>query len=143
MRLPPAAAAAVMAVAGAGAAAAAAAAGGGGPRNPSAAAEALQQARAAYLAYRRYGGENRYRNGRMALAIRQALAAGMPAKSTSLLKQLAADPDFACQLPYLSALQAITAGSRDRSLAEAPGLSYDQAAEVLLLIEALQTGAGG
>jgi tetratricopeptide (TPR) repeat protein len=112
-------------------------------RKPSAAAEALQQARAAYLAYRRDGGENRYRNGRMALAIRQALAAGMPAKSTSLLKQLAADPDFACQLPYLTALQAITAGSRDRSLAEAPGLSYDQAAEVLLLIEALETGAGG
>jgi hypothetical protein len=46
-------------------------------------------------------------------------------------------------LPFLTALQAITAGSRDRSLAEDPGLTYDQAAEVLLLIEALEAEAGG
>ena len=41
-----------------------------------------------------------------------------------------------------SDLQAITAGSRDRALAEDPGLSYSQAAEVLLLIEALEEAAG-
>jgi hypothetical protein len=60
-----------------------------------------------------------------------------------LLQQLAADPQAASKLPFLTALVAITAGSRDRSLAEVPGLSYDQAAEVLLLIEALEAEAGG
>jgi hypothetical protein len=43
----------------------------------------------------------------------------------------------------LTALQAITAGNRDRSLAEDPGLHYSEAAEVLLLIEALEGGGGG
>jgi hypothetical protein len=67
-------------------------------------------------------------------------------QAASLLQQLAADPRAASLLPFLTALQAITTGSRDRSLAEDPGLSYDQAAEVLLLIEALQrpeADAGG
>jgi tetratricopeptide (TPR) repeat protein len=111
--------------------------------NPSAAAEARQQARAAYLAYRRDGGENQYGSGRLAREIRQSLAAGTSAKATSLLQQLAAKPDWAETLPFLIALQAITAGSRDRSLAEDPGLHYAQAAEVLLLIEALEAEAGG
>ena len=105
--------------------------------NPSAAADARQQAIGAFIAYRRDGGENQSGSGRLALAVRQALASGDPAEATTLLQQLAADPDFANLLPFLAALQAITAGSRDRCLAEDPGLSYDQAAEVLLLIEAL------
>jgi tetratricopeptide (TPR) repeat protein len=111
--------------------------------NSAAAADARHQALGTFLAYRRDGGENQTRSGRLALALRQALASGNPAEAASLLKQLAADPDFANQLPFLIALQAITAGSRDRSLAEDPGLSYDGAAEVLLLIEALEAEAGG
>jgi hypothetical protein len=112
--------------------------------NPSASAEARQQARVAYIAYRRDGGENQSGSGRLALAVRQALASGDPAEATSLLQQLPADPDFANQLPFLTALQAITTGSRrDRSLAEDPGLDYQEAAEVLLLIEALEAQEGG
>jgi tetratricopeptide (TPR) repeat protein len=111
--------------------------------NSAAAAEARYQALTAFLAYRRDGGENQSGQGRLALEVRQALASGDPGEATSLLQQLAADPDFANQLPFLTALQAITAGSRDRSLAEDPGLSYEQAAEVLLLIEALEAEAGG
>ena len=65
-----------------------------------------------------------------------------PAEGAALLRQLAADPDFANLLPFLTALQAITAGSRDRSLAEDPGMDYTEAAEVVLLIEVLETGAG-
>jgi len=101
------------------------------------------QAFDAFLVYRRDGGENQSGSGRLALAFLQALASGDPAEAASLLQQLAADPRAASMLPYLTALQAITGGSRDRSLAEDPGLSYDQAAEVLLLIEALEAGAGG
>ena len=111
--------------------------------NSAAASDARHQAIGAFLAYRRDDGENQSGSGRLALAVRQALASGDPAEAASLLQQLAAIPDFANQLPFLTALQAITAGSRDRSLAEDPGLSYDQAVEVLLLIEALEGEAGG
>jgi tetratricopeptide (TPR) repeat protein len=111
--------------------------------NSAAAADARNQAIATFLAYRRDGGENQFTSGRLALAIREALASGNAAEVTSSLQQLAADPRAASRLPFLTALQAITAGNRDRSLAEDPGLSYDQAAEVLLLIEALEAEAGG
>jgi tetratricopeptide (TPR) repeat protein len=111
--------------------------------NPSAAADARHQAIGGFLAYRRDGGENQSGAGRLALAVRQALASGDPAEATSLLQQLAADPAWAEHLPFITALQAITTGSRDRSLAEDPALDYDQAAEVLLLIEALEAEAGG
>ncbi|MFM9104327.1 MAG: tetratricopeptide repeat protein, partial [Cyanobium sp.] len=111
--------------------------------NPTAAPHARQQARAAYLAYRRDDGENHYRDGRLALAIRQAFTTGSPAEAASLLQQLAADPGWANSLPLLTALQAITAGSRDRSLAAAPGLDHTEAAEVVLLIEALEAITGG
>jgi tetratricopeptide (TPR) repeat protein len=108
-----------------------------------AAAEARCQALGAFFAYRRDGGENQTRSGRLALAVRKALASGDPAEATSLLQQLAADPQAASMLPFLTALQAITTGSRDRSLSEDPGLSYTEAAEVLLLIEVLEAEAGG
>jgi tetratricopeptide (TPR) repeat protein len=110
--------------------------------NNAAAADARHQALNAYLAYRRDGGENQTRSGRLALAIREALASGNPAEAASL-QQLTADPQAASMLPFLTALQAITAGSRDRSLAEDPALHYPEAAEVLLLIEALEAEAGG
>jgi tetratricopeptide (TPR) repeat protein len=111
--------------------------------NSAVAADARHQAIDAFLAYRRDGGENQFTSGRLALFVRQALASGDLAEATSLLQQLAGDPDFANQLPFLTALQAITAGSRDRSLADDPALDYDEAAEVLLLIEALEAEAGG
>ena len=111
--------------------------------NSAAAADARHQALGAFLAYRRDGGENQSGSGRLALAVRQALASDDPAEATSLLQQLAADPQAASLLPFLTALQTIAAGSRDRSLAEDPGLSYDQAAEVLLLIEALEAEVEG
>jgi tetratricopeptide (TPR) repeat protein len=111
--------------------------------NSAAAADARHQAIGAFLAYRRDGGENQSGSGRLALAVRQALASGDPAEVAASLQQLVVDPRAASRLYYLTALQAITAGSRDRCLAEDPGLSYDQAAEVLLLIEALEGEVGG
>jgi tetratricopeptide (TPR) repeat protein len=111
--------------------------------NSAAAADARHQALAAFLAYRRDGGENQTGSGRLALAIRQALASGDQAEAASLLQQLAADPQAASMLPFLTALQAIAAGSRDLALAEDPGLDYQEAAEVLLLIEALEAETGG
>jgi tetratricopeptide (TPR) repeat protein len=111
--------------------------------NSAAAADARRQALGTFLAYRRDGGENQIGSGRLALAVRQALASGDLAEAASLLQQLTADSVWAEHHPFLTALQAITAGSRDRSLADDPDLHYSQAAEVLLLIEALEAEAGG
>jgi len=111
--------------------------------NSAAAADARDQAIGAFLAYRRDGGENQFTSGRLALAVRQTLASGDPAEASASLQQLVADPAWADDLLFFTTLQAITAGSRDRSLAEDPGLSYGQAAEVLLLIEALEAEARG
>ncbi|MGZ5459651.1 MAG: hypothetical protein ACXW4P_23395 [Thermoanaerobaculia bacterium] len=59
--------------------------------------------------------------------------------AASLIKAAAADPDLPAQLrPFIQALQAIVAGSRDRTLADAPDLDYSMAAEILLLIQTLE-----
>jgi tetratricopeptide (TPR) repeat protein len=106
--------------------------------NPDAAAEAKGKAIDCYLAYRRDGGENHAGPGRICLAVAKHLLAGDPAAAASILKELAADPDAARLVPFIRALQAVVAGSRDRTLADAQDLDYTMAAEILLLIETLQ-----
>ena len=69
---------------------------------------------------------------------REAGFTAHPATVASLLQQLAAHPDAAWLLPFIRALQAIVAGSRDRALADAPDLDYTMAAEILFLIETLE-----
>jgi tetratricopeptide (TPR) repeat protein len=105
--------------------------------NAAAAAEAKSNAIACYLAYRRDGGENHYPDGRISLAVSQALRSGEPAEAATLLQQLAAAPEAAELLPFLGALQAVFAGSRDPALADQPELRYTMAAEILLLIETM------
>lgn len=107
--------------------------------HPTAADEAKQKAIGSYLAYRRDGGENQYADGRIAFAVTQSLRAGNVSEAAALVEQLAADPKAAPFLPFLRALQAILAGSRDRVLADAPELRYRMAAEILLLIELLES----
>jgi tetratricopeptide (TPR) repeat protein len=103
-----------------------------------AAAEARRRAIACYLAYRRDGGENHYADGRLALAVTQALSADHADQAASLLQKIAARPDAASLHPFIRALQAIVAGSRDRALADDPGLDHTMAAEILFLIETLE-----
>ena len=110
-----------------------------GRRNPPAAAEAKRKAIASYLAYRRDGGENHNLEGRICLDVAQALLSGDSAGAVSLLEQFAADPNLPARfLPFLHALQAVAAGSRDRSLADAEDLGYRMAAEIVFLIETLE-----
>jgi ATP/maltotriose-dependent transcriptional regulator MalT len=104
-----------------------------------AAAQAKGKEIACYLAYHRDGGENHHPDGRISLAVTQSLLAGDPAQAASLLQQLATDPKATRHLPFIRALQAIVAGSRDRTLADAPDLDYTMAAEILFLIETLET----
>ena len=111
--------------------------------NTAAAADARRQALAAFLAYRRDGGENQSGQGRLARDVGQAMIAGNSAEVTSLLQQLAADPRAGHMLPFLTALQAITAGSHEPTVVNNPALSYEQSAEVMLLIEALKSDRSG
>jgi tetratricopeptide (TPR) repeat protein len=107
--------------------------------NLAAAAKAKRKAIACYLAYRRDGGENHDAGGRICLDVTQPLLAGDPAAAASLLEELAARPDADASFQaYFRALQAIVAGSRDRTLTDAPDLHYTLAAEILFLIETLE-----
>ncbi len=107
--------------------------------HPAAAAKARAKAIASYLSYRRDGGENHATDGRISLAVTQALLAGDANQAAALLHQVAADPDMPAWFrPFIAPLQAIVAGSRDRTLAEAPELNYSMAAEILFLIETLE-----
>ena len=106
--------------------------------NPTAAAEARAKAIDCYLSCRRDGGENHFTQGRIALAVTQALQAGDNTAAAGLLQPLAADPDYALLHTFIHALQAIVAGSRDPQLAHAPDLHYAMAAEILLLLEKLK-----
>lgn len=106
--------------------------------NTAAAAEAKREAVESYLAYRRVGGENHLEEGRIGRALTELLLAGDTSTAASGLQQLAADPKGASRLPFIQALQAIVTGSRDRALANAPGLEFTMAAEILFLIEKLE-----
>lgn len=107
--------------------------------NTPAATEAKGKAVASYLAYRRDGGENQYTDGRIALAVTQSLLAGDPATAAALLQQHAPRFEAAGFGSFIRAVEAIVAGSRDRSLAEAPDLDHSMAAEILFLIETLES----
>jgi hypothetical protein len=74
--------------------------------------------------------------------VTQSLLADGAPTAASLLQQLAAHPNASgSRGTFIHALQAIVAGSRDRTLADSPGLDYTMAAEILLLIETLQNAA--
>ena len=104
-----------------------------------AAADANRKAIESYLAYRRDGGENYDADGRISDTVLQALLDGDQPTAQSLLQQLAANPNLPDNVhTFISALQAIVNGSRDRTLADAPDLQYGMAAEILFLIESLE-----
>jgi tetratricopeptide (TPR) repeat protein len=102
------------------------------------AADATGKAIAGYLAYRREGRENHQPDGRLALAVAQSLLTGEAATPVALLDRVGALSDVAWLLPFVRALQAVVSGSRDRTLAEDPELTYTMAAEILFLIETLE-----
>jgi tetratricopeptide (TPR) repeat protein len=110
--------------------------------NPGAAEAARQQAVQAYLAYRRAGGENQNFGGQLAAAVAAAIAEGRIDAVATQFKELLQKADLPGYLKALiPALQAILAGARDPALAADPNLDYDDAAEVLLLLESLGPAA--
>jgi tetratricopeptide (TPR) repeat protein len=103
-------------------------------------AQARRQAIAAYLAYRRDGGENPTGSStdQFCAVVAQAIAGGdlsqidLRAAQLTELQQLPDLPAYA--KPIFTALTAILSGSRDPALADDPDLDYDDAAELLLLL---------
>ena len=105
--------------------------------NPQAAAEARQRAMAAYLAYRRDGGQSYEFGAQACAAVAQAIEQG---EATTLAQELGEllgtdIPPFAKAL--IPKLQSILGGSRDVSLSNDPALFYQDAVELQLLLEAL------
>jgi tetratricopeptide (TPR) repeat protein len=105
--------------------------------NHEAAAQARQQAIQSYLAYRRDGGESQNPSAQWCLASLQAVQQGAAEQAAQQLSQMLKpdSPEWAKAL--IPKLQAILQGSRDPALAEDAALDYDDAAELLLLIERL------
>jgi hypothetical protein len=79
--------------------------------------------------------------GCIALAVVEYLSSGNLGAARSMLEErldaAKRDPNGPPYIPFLHALLAIADGSRDRSLAEATDLHYTMAAELELLLDAL------
>lgn len=93
-------------------------------------------------------GESHDRDGRISLCVTMQLLANDATGAADTLTELSAHPELPSWLrPFITALQAIVAGSRDRSLAEAPDLHYRSAAEIQHLLDILEArepvGASG
>jgi len=109
--------------------------------NAPAAADAWQQAVQCYLAYRRDGGESQAPGVRLCAQIVHAMRQGDTSEVTQFLAQAAAEADTPAWLKaMLPKLHAILEGDRDPALAADPALDYDDAAELLLLLETLAAG---
>ena len=109
--------------------------------NAPAAADAWQQAVQCYLAYRRAGGESQQPGARLCAQIAHAIRQGDTTEVTQFLAQAAAAADTPAWLKaMLPKLHAILHGDRDPALAADPALDYDDAAELLLLLETLGAG---
>jgi tetratricopeptide (TPR) repeat protein len=106
--------------------------------NHAAAHAAWVQARDTYLAYRRQGGYSQTPGGRLCDKFADDAGGGDLSKATQFLGQVSQAPDTPSWLriaapKYLAIFQ----GSRDKALADDPALDYDDAAEVLFLMERL------
>ncbi|MCB0296077.1 MAG: tetratricopeptide repeat protein, partial [Calditrichaeota bacterium] len=107
--------------------------------NTTEAQAAWRQARDAYLAYRRQGGYARYGGGKLIEQVLALLAQQKTDEATALLSQLANNPQVPASLKQLiQAVVKILSGDRAISLADDPALDYDDAAEILLLLERLE-----
>ncbi|MBF0162851.1 MAG: tetratricopeptide repeat protein [Magnetococcales bacterium] len=105
---------------------------------PVAAAQARLQARKLFAQYRRDGGENHNPGAKWCQAVANAIAQGNGPQAQAQLGQVAKDPQQPAWAKTLSAvLLAILSGQRQPALADTPGLDYDDAVEVELLLEKL------
>ncbi|MGC1721149.1 MAG: tetratricopeptide repeat protein, partial [Isosphaeraceae bacterium] len=108
---------------------------------PEAAFEAWRRVIETYLAYRRDGGENLSGDETVKLCeeLLGAVEEGRLAEFGAALDRLDGRSEKPAYLvPVSKALRAILVGNRDPALADDPALDYDDAAEILLLLERLR-----
>lgn len=107
--------------------------------NPAAARAAWAQARDAYLAYRRQGGYAPNQGGQLVDQIFPVLKQGASGEILQELEKLAQVPNIPNFIRVLiPKLLQIAKGSRDLTLGDDDSFDYDDAAEVLFLIERLE-----
>ncbi|MCI5211965.1 MAG: hypothetical protein D3910_25020 [Candidatus Electrothrix sp. ATG2] len=107
--------------------------------NVDAAKTAWCDARDAYLAYRRQGGYAKFSGGQIAEQVLAFIAQEKRNEIEEMFKGLADSPQIPTSGKYMiQLLQKVLNGSRDPALADDPALDYDDAAEVLFLMERLE-----
>ena len=107
--------------------------------NQAAARAALHQARDAYLVYRQQGGYAHYNGGKLVDHVLGLISEERTDEIQPLFNQLANDPEETDSIKQLiQAVATILKGSRDPALADDPALNYNDAAEILFLIERLE-----
>jgi tetratricopeptide (TPR) repeat protein len=104
-------------------------------RHAAEAAEAREQARRRYLAYRRDGGANQSPLAQLHAFVAQAILEQQTSETEQRLAKLAAKATERWQQAAIAALQAILRGARDPALARDPDLDYMDAVELQLLLE--------
>jgi len=108
--------------------------------NQQAAAQARQQAIESYVAYRHAGGQSMEPGAQLCAFAAQAISQGETTELEQALAQLSgAESTPPSGKLLLSNLQAILRGSRDTALADDPNLDYQDAVELQLLLEALNS----
>jgi tetratricopeptide (TPR) repeat protein len=110
--------------------------------NAQAAVEARKQAVASYLAYRCDEGQSLTTVAQLCAFAKQTIPQG---ETTELKQKLVEWSEVNASSSFklmISKLQAILCGERDPALADDPNLSYDDAVELLLLLDALNSQGG-
>jgi tetratricopeptide (TPR) repeat protein len=106
--------------------------------NPAAARTAWQQARDVYLAYRQQGGYAQTPSGKLVDQILGSVQQGQADEAVQFLTQASQSAETPSWLrAFAPKILTILNGSRDETLADDPALDYDDAAEVLFLIQRL------
>jgi tetratricopeptide (TPR) repeat protein len=106
--------------------------------NAQAAKAARGQAIASYLAYRRAGGESQSNQSQLIDIVLQAIQQGAATEAEQYLDEVSDEGDPLWFQTLAARLRAILRGDRDPALAADPNLSYTAAAELQLLLEALE-----
>jgi tetratricopeptide (TPR) repeat protein len=107
--------------------------------NREVAAQARNKAMELYLSYRRAGGENHSGGRRLCTMFRQAVTKNKGDEFKAVLDEVAEHPQVDVSGRKLArVLSEILSGVRDRAVVEDMELSYDHAAEVLLILEELE-----
>jgi tetratricopeptide (TPR) repeat protein len=101
------------------------------------AAGARARAAESYISYRRDGGQSTSAGAQLCATVAQAITGGHVSEMKQSLSQLSGAGVGASAAALISHLQSVLDGARDPTLANDPNLSYDDAVELLLLLEAI------